>query len=369
MLPSWTVAATGGTGDGHRADPRHASWGFRAGRGRPTVPHLGEGHYDRPGRRPARRVYGSAEGGPPCPPSRPSADRSTAADLGRTYMHEHIFVLTPDVQQNYPGRVGRRGRAGGRRGGQAGGVGRPGGAHHRRPDGDRTRVATSPGSNGWPTRCPTSTSWWPPGATRTATSPSSSTTARPAIASAPRHGGARADGAACSPATSPTGSPGPGCGPGCSSAPSTSDGLTAGVERVMRAVAKTHLATGCPITVHTHPESRQGLDVQRVMAEEGVDPGRVVLGHSGDSTDVDHLTPWPRPASGWGWTASASTSRPRSRPGPTRWWSCAGGASPTVWSCPTTPPATSTGSTPGALSFMPQWHYLHIEQDVLPVPA
>jgi phosphotriesterase-related protein len=26
-----------------------------------------------------------------------------AADLGPTYMHEHIFVLTADVQQNYPG--------------------------------------------------------------------------------------------------------------------------------------------------------------------------------------------------------------------------------------------------------------------------
>ena len=24
------------------------------------------------------------------------------ADLGRTYMHEHVFVLNPDVQQNYP---------------------------------------------------------------------------------------------------------------------------------------------------------------------------------------------------------------------------------------------------------------------------
>ena len=28
------------------------------------------------------------------------------ADLGPTYMHEHIFVLTPDVQQNYPGEWG-----------------------------------------------------------------------------------------------------------------------------------------------------------------------------------------------------------------------------------------------------------------------
>jgi phosphotriesterase-related protein len=24
------------------------------------------------------------------------------ADLGQVYMHEHIFVLTADVQQNYP---------------------------------------------------------------------------------------------------------------------------------------------------------------------------------------------------------------------------------------------------------------------------
>jgi phosphotriesterase-related protein len=28
------------------------------------------------------------------------------ADLGPTYMHEHIFVLTADVQQNYPGEWG-----------------------------------------------------------------------------------------------------------------------------------------------------------------------------------------------------------------------------------------------------------------------
>jgi phosphotriesterase-related protein len=67
-------------------------------------------------------------------------------------------------------------------------------------------------------------------------------------------------------------------------------GLTPGVERVMRAVAKAHLQTGTPITVHTHPGTQTGLEVQRVLCdEEGVDPSRVVLGHSGDSTDVDHL--------------------------------------------------------------------------------
>jgi phosphotriesterase-related protein len=69
-----------------------------------------------------------------------------------------------------------------------------------------------------------------------------------------------------------------------------SPGLTPGVERVMRAVAKAHHRTGVPITVHTHPGSRQGLVVQKVFGEEGVDPRRVVLGHSGDTTDADHLS-------------------------------------------------------------------------------
>src|SRR5215208_2999828 len=33
-------------------------------------------------------------------------------------------------------------------------------------------------------------------------------------------------------------------------------GLTAGVERALRAVASAHLETGAPITVHTHPTTR-----------------------------------------------------------------------------------------------------------------
>jgi phosphotriesterase-related protein len=67
-------------------------------------------------------------------------------------------------------------------------------------------------------------------------------------------------------------------------------GMTGGVERVMRAVAKAHRRTGVPITIHTHPGSHQGLAVRKVLDDEGVDPRRVVLGHSGDSTDAEHLT-------------------------------------------------------------------------------
>ncbi len=66
-------------------------------------------------------------------------------------------------------------------------------------------------------------------------------------------------------------------------------GLTPGVERVLRAVAQTHRRTGVPITTHTHALSRRGLDQQRVFREEGVDLSRVIIGHSGDSTDLDYL--------------------------------------------------------------------------------
>ena len=66
-------------------------------------------------------------------------------------------------------------------------------------------------------------------------------------------------------------------------------GLTPGVERVLRAVAAAHRATGVPITTHTHAHTRRGLEQQRIFAEEGVDLSRVVIGHSGDTTDLDYL--------------------------------------------------------------------------------
>lgn len=66
-------------------------------------------------------------------------------------------------------------------------------------------------------------------------------------------------------------------------------GVTAGVERVLRAVAAAHRETGVPISTHTHAGTRRGLEQQRIFAEEGVDLSRVVIGHSGDSTDLDYL--------------------------------------------------------------------------------
>jgi phosphotriesterase-related protein len=66
-------------------------------------------------------------------------------------------------------------------------------------------------------------------------------------------------------------------------------GLTPDVERVLRAVATAHRETGVPISTHTHAASRRGLDQQRIFADAGVDLSRVVIGHCGDSTDIDYL--------------------------------------------------------------------------------
>jgi phosphotriesterase-related protein len=66
-------------------------------------------------------------------------------------------------------------------------------------------------------------------------------------------------------------------------------GLVMDVEHVLRATARAHTKTGLPISTHTHAKSKQGLAQQRIFREEGVDLSKVVIGHSGDTTDLDYL--------------------------------------------------------------------------------
>lgn len=68
-----------------------------------------------------------------------------------------------------------------------------------------------------------------------------------------------------------------------------SRGLTTAAEYALRAAARAHLETGAPISTHTDALKQGGLLQQRIFEEEGVDPERVVIGHSGDTTDLDYL--------------------------------------------------------------------------------
>jgi phosphotriesterase-related protein len=144
-------------------------------------------------------------------------------------------------------------------------------------------------------------------------------------------------------------------------------GLTSGVERVMRAIGKAQKATGAPVTVHTHPGSQTALHVQRVLCEEeGVDPRRVVLGHSGDTTDADHLTA----------LAEVGFVLGMDRFGINLDTTFEARADIVVEMCRRGFEGSMVLSQdascyidwidPGVMAFLPQWHYTHLHEEVVP---
>ena len=143
--------------------------------------------------------------------------------------------------------------------------------------------------------------------------------------------------------------------------------MTPGVERVMRAVAAAHHRTGAPVMVHTHPGSRTGLEVKRVLCDSGgVEPRRVLLAHSGDTTDCDHLAGLADVGFTLGmdrfglnvettFEARADTLVEMCRRGYAGSMVLSQDASCYIdW------------IDPAVLPFLAQWHYLHIGDEVLP---
>jgi phosphotriesterase-related protein len=60
-------------------------------------------------------------------------------------------------------------------------------------------------------------------------------------------------------------------------------------EKVLRAGARASKATGVPIITHSGARWATGLHQARIFEDEGIDPGRVNIGHSDDSTDIEYL--------------------------------------------------------------------------------
>lgn len=144
-------------------------------------------------------------------------------------------------------------------------------------------------------------------------------------------------------------------------------GVTPGVERVLRAVAQAHRETGVPISTHTHAASRRGLEQQRVFAEEGVDLSRVVIGHCGDTTDLDYLEELMAAGSyigmdRFGLDAFLSTEE---RVATVTALCERGHADQMVLSHDASCYFDSIPAETQA-AVMPNWHYLHIHNDVLP---
>ena len=286
------------------------------------------------------------------------------AELGRTYMHEHVFVLTPDVQQNYPDEWGDEDQR------VADAVAK---LSALAASGVRTIVdPTVVGLGRYIPRIQRVADAVPDLNIVVATGCYT-------YHDVPfffHHRGPALEAALGVPVPDPMvdlfvgditeGIAGTGVRAGMLKCAIDEPGLTPGVERIMRAVVQAHLRTGTPVTVHTHPESHQGLVVQRVLAEEGVDPAAVVLGHSGDSTDVDHLSALVEAGFWLGmdrfginlattFEARADTVVELCQRGYAGRMVLAHDAACYIdW------------IDPDVLAFLPEWHYLHIAERVLP---
>ncbi len=143
-------------------------------------------------------------------------------------------------------------------------------------------------------------------------------------------------------------------------------GLTKGVEQVLRSVAQAHKQTGTPVTVHTHAAGRHGPAILEVLKQEGADLDRVVLGHSGDSTDPDYLQAM----------AEAGLTLGMDRFGIDHFGTFEVRAALVAELCRRGLAQRMVLShdtccyidwfAPGSLDDLRHWHYLHISQDVLP---
>lgn len=65
--------------------------------------------------------------------------------------------------------------------------------------------------------------------------------------------------------------------------------MTPAEEKVFRAAARASKATGISVQTHTNSSERGGEAQAAIFEAEGLSPGRVALGHSNDTDDLDYL--------------------------------------------------------------------------------
>jgi phosphotriesterase-related protein len=66
-------------------------------------------------------------------------------------------------------------------------------------------------------------------------------------------------------------------------------GVTEHIEKIHRAVARASVRTGAPIMAHSRPASNTGPRQVEILLEEGVDPAKIQIAHTGDTDDLDYI--------------------------------------------------------------------------------
>ena len=60
-------------------------------------------------------------------------------------------------------------------------------------------------------------------------------------------------------------------------------------EELLRVAARLHKKSGLPVTTHSSVVSKNGIPQLEILLDEGVEPGKLVIGHCGDTADMDYL--------------------------------------------------------------------------------
>src|SRR4029079_17923511 len=66
-------------------------------------------------------------------------------------------------------------------------------------------------------------------------------------------------------------------------------GVNENIEKVHRAAARASVRTGAPIMAHSRPASNPGPRQVEIFLEEGVEPAKIQIAHTGDSDDLDYI--------------------------------------------------------------------------------
>ena len=66
-------------------------------------------------------------------------------------------------------------------------------------------------------------------------------------------------------------------------------GVNENIEKIHRAAARASVRTGAPIMAHSRPASNTGPRQVEIFLEEGVEPAKIQIAHTGDTDDLDYI--------------------------------------------------------------------------------
>lgn len=77
--------------------------------------------------------------------------------------------------------------------------------------------------------------------------------------------------------------------PGMMKAASAKEGMTPFAVKMHRATGRVAAEMDLPIFCHHDPSTKCGIDIVQILEDVGMKPEKIIIGHAGDTTDIDYL--------------------------------------------------------------------------------